>query len=262
MGSRSVDIIVCIKRVPDTADIVKINASRKDIEKDGLSFKINDWDDYALEAAVQLKEKQGGSITAVTVGPEEWDDVLRRALAMGADKAIRVDQDMVTADCYAVAKILEAIIRTLSCDLILFGAQSEDFGCGQLGVMVAEMLGIPHAALVVSLQVEDGRARVNRELEAGMLESYTIELPALLTIQTGINRPRYISLGGIKRAMSKELQVISLSDSGLSLDTLAPQVKLERLELPPRGKETELISGSPEETADRLARILQNSGVF
>ena len=256
------DIVVCIKRVPDTADVVRIDASKKDIERDGLAFKINDWDDYALEAAVRLKEKQGGSLTAVTVGPKEWDDILRRALAMSADRAIRVDQDMVTADCCAVAKVLDALIRDLSYNLVLFGAQSEDFGCSQLGVMVAEMLGIPHAALAVSLQVADGRVHVSRELEAGMLESYTIELPALLTIQTGINRPRYISLGGIKRAMSKELQVMSLSDLGLSLDTLAPMVRLEKLELPPRGKEAELISGSPEETADQLARILQNSGIF
>lgn len=258
------DVVACIKRIPDTsqADTVQIDDSQKDIERDSLAFKINDWDEYALEAAVQLKEKLGGSLTAVTIGPEEWNDVLRRALAMGADKAIRVDQDMVTADCYAVARVLEALIRKLSYDLVLFGAQSEDFGCGQLGVMVAEMLGIPHVALVVGLQVEDGRASVSRELEAGMLECYTIELPALLTIQTGINRPRYISLGGIKRAMSKEVQVMSLSDLGLSLDTLASIVRLEKLELPPRGKEAELISGSPEETADRLARILQNSGVF
>jgi len=256
------DVVVCIKRVPDTADVVEIDASGNDIETDGLAFKINDWDEYALEAAVQLTEKQGGSIIAITVGPKEWDDVLRRALAIGADRAIRIDQDMVTADCYAVAKVLEALIRNLSYDLVLFGAQSEDFGSAQLGVMVAELLGIPHASLVVSLQVDQTTARIKRELEAGTLEAYAVELPALLTIQTGINQPRYISMAGIKRAMSKELQVISLSDLDLTQETLSPTVMLEKLELPPKDKKAELISGSPEESAEQLARILQNSGIF
>lgn len=257
-------IVACIKRVPDTseADTIKIDASQRDIEKSGLAFKINDWDEYALEAAVQLKEKQGGTLSAVTVGPKDWGDILRRALAVGADKAIRVDEDVVAADPYVVAKILETLIKRLPYDLVLFGAQSEDFGSGQLGAMVAEMLGIPHATLVVGLQAEEQRVRINRELEAGTLESYSIELPALLTIQTGINQPRYISLGGIKRAMKKELQVMSLSDLDLHPETMSPMVKLERLELPPKGKEAELISGSPEESAEQLAKILQNSGIF
>lgn len=257
------DIVTCIKRVPDTSDAdIRIDASQREIEGDTLAFKINDWDEYALETAVQLKETLGGSLTAVTVGPKEWDDVLRRALAMGADKAIRVDEDMVTADSYMVAGILESLLKSLSYDLVLFGAQSEDFGSGQLGIMVAEMLGVPHVSLVVSLQVQDGIARVKRELEAGALESYTIELPAVLTVQTGINRPRYISLSGIKRAMTKELQVLSLSGLSLSQEMLAPMVRLERLETPPTGKKAEFISGSPEESAEQLAKILQNSGVF
>ena len=258
------DIVACIKRVPDTSEagVIKIDASNRDIERSKLAFKINDWDEYVLEAAVQLKEKFGGTVTAVTVGPKVWDDVLRRALAIGVDRVIRIDEDVATVDCYVVARILQALLERLSYDLVLFGAQSEDFGSGQLGVMVAEMLGISHASLVVSLQVAEGKVRVNRELEAGTLESYRIELPALLTIQTGINQPRYISLGGIKRAMSKELQVMSLSDLGLSPETLASIVKLETLELPPKGKEAELISGSPEESAEQLTKILQNAGMF
>jgi electron transfer flavoprotein beta subunit len=256
------DIVVCIKRVPDTAEIVKIDPSNRDIERDRLASKLNDWDEYALEAAVQLKEKLGGAITAITVGPREWDDVLRRALAMGADRAIRIDEDVVKDDPYVVARILEAVIRNLSYDLILFGAQSEDFGSGQLGVMVAELLGIPHASLVVSLEIENSTARVRRELEAGTLELYTVELPALLTIQTGINQPRYISMAGIKRAMSKELQVISLNELGLQRERLVLIVTLEKLELPSVGKRAEFLSGTPEETVEKLARILQNSGIL
>jgi len=258
------DVVVCVKRVPDASgmDALVIDASRKDIERRTLVAKINDWDEYALEAAAQLKEKAGVSLTAVTVGPDEWDDVLRRALAMGADRAIRVDEDMLAADCHAVSTVLAALVRTLPHDLVLFGAQSEDFGSGQLGVMVAEMLGIPHAALVVSLEVGEGSVRVDRELEAGALESYAIELPALLTIQTGVNRPRYISVGGIRRAMKKDLQIMSVSELGLTAEMLAPQAVLERLETPPRGKEAELISGPPEETAERLVGILRNAGIL
>jgi len=258
------NIVVCVKRVPDTSEVdaLHIDGSRKDIERTDLVYKINEWDEYALEAAIRLKERTKGFLTAVTAGPKEWDDVLRRALAMGADRAIRLDHDMLTADCCSVGAVLSALINTLPYDLVLFGAQSEDFGSGQLGVLVAEMLDIPHAALVIDFQEEGGKVRVDRELEAGMLESYNIKLPALLTIQTGINRPRYISLGGIKRAMKKELQVMSLDELGLTSEVLAPQVKLDRLEMPPRGKEAELISGSPEESVERLANILQNAGII
>lgn len=258
------DIIACIKRVPDTseADVIKIDPSQKDIEKDRLAFKINDWDEYVLEAAVQLKEKLEGTLTAVTVGPESWDEVLRRALAMGADSGIRIDQDVSADDPHAVAIILDRVIQRLSYDLVLFGAQSEDFGSGQLGAMVAEMLGIPHATLVTGLEAEEKKVHVERELEAGTLQSYTIELPALLTVHTGINQPRYISLGGIRRAMRKELQVMSLGDLDLSLDALAPMVRLEKLELPPKGKEAELITGTPEEAAGQLAKLLKDAGIY
>jgi electron transfer flavoprotein beta subunit len=258
------DIIACIKRVPDAseADVVKIDPSQRDIEKAGLVFKINDWDEYVLEAAVQLKEKLGGTLTAITVGPKDWDEVLRRALAMGADNAIRIDQDVSADDPYTVAVILEKVIQRLSYDLVLFGAQSEDFGSGQLGEMVAEMLGVPHATLVTGLEAEENKVHVNRELEAGTLQSYTIELPALLTIHTGINQPRYISLRGIRSAMQKELQVMVLDDMGLSPGALVPMVKLEKLELPPKGKEAELIAGAPEEAAGQLAKILKDAGIF
>ncbi|MFC1916570.1 electron transfer flavoprotein subunit beta/FixA family protein [Chloroflexota bacterium] len=259
------DIVVSIKQVPDTseaADVVEIDASGTDIKRGALISKINDWDEYALEEAVQLKGKLGGNVTAVTVGPIEWRDVLRRALAMGVDRAIRIDEDVTAMDSYAVAKILVALISRFSYDLIMFGAQSEDLGSGQLGPMVAEMLGIPHATLVVSLQVKEGEVRVSRELEGGALELYAIKLPALLTIQTGINQPRYISFAGIKRAREKELEVISLSELGLSREALTPMVKLEKLELAPTGKRAELIFGSAEEAAAKLAMRLKKSGLF
>jgi electron transfer flavoprotein beta subunit len=257
------DVIAFIKRVPDTAeaDAIKISTSGKNIESAGLTYKINNWDEYVLESAAQLKEKLGGTFTAVTVGPKDWDDDLRRALAMGADKAIRIDADVTDFQPLEVAVMLNAVTKSLPFDLLLFGAQSEDFGSGQLGVMVAEMLGIPHASLITRLEPEGQIVSINRELEAGTTESYMIELPALLTIQTGINQPRYISLAGIRRAMKIEIQVLQLSDIGLSLDKTASNFNLEKLEIPVKSKKTELISGSTTESAEKLAKILQNTGV-
>ena len=259
------DIVVCIKQVLDTSeavDVVEIDANGKDIKKETLISKINNWDEYALEEAIQLKEKLGGTVTVITVGPNEWDNLLRRALAMGADKAIRIDEDVAATDAYAVAKILKAVISSLSYDLVMFGAQSEDIGSGQLGVMVAEMLGIPHASLVVKLETQENEVRVRRELEGGLLELYTLKLPALLTIQTGINQPRYISFALVRKARDKEVKVIPIDELNLSREVLTPIAKLEKLEVALGGKEAELISGTTEEAAAKLATILKDSGVF
>lgn len=259
------DIIVAVKQVLDTSeavDVIRIDASGNDIERGTLVSKINEWDEYALEEALQWKQKLGGTVTAVTMGPGEWDDTLRRALAMGADRAIRVDEDGTVIDCSAVARTLAALIGRLPYDLVVFGAQSEDFGSAQLGPMVAEMLGIPHAALVVRLQVEEDKAHVERELEGGARELCTLKLPALVTIQTGINRPRYVSFASVRKAREKELSVMSLGALGLSREDLRPAVALDRLELVPAGKKAELLSGSAEETAGKLAAILRDAGVI
>lgn len=257
------DIIVCVKRIPDTSetvDIVEIDASGRNIRKDRLIFKTNEWDEYALEEAIRLKERLGGVVTAVTTGAEECEHTLRRALAMGADRAIRIDEDVSTADSYVTANILARLISGLSYDLVMFGMQSEDLGRASLGVMCAEMLGIPHVAGAVSVQVRGEEVSVAREIEAGLLELYTLRLPALLTIQTGINRPRYISFINIRKAQNKELRVMTLKELGLSRDVLTPMVKLEKLELPALGKKAEIISGSAEEAASKLAAILKGLG--
>jgi len=258
------DIITCIKRVPDTSgtDSIKISESGKDIDRNNLVFKVNEWDEYVLETASQLREKFEASFTAITVGTKEWDDVLRRALAVGADQAIRIDEDVVNLDPQTVALILAKLIKTLSFDLILFGAQSEDYGSAQTGVMVSHLLGIPHATLVVDIEIKNNSVFVKREIEAGILELYSIEMPALLTIQTGINQPRYISMGGIRRAMKKELQIISLKDMDLSLDSLATGISIEKLEPPAAGKKAELITGAPDEAAGQLAKILKDAGIY
>jgi electron transfer flavoprotein beta subunit len=254
------DILVCIKRVPTSSeptDIIEIDASQKEIKKEKLNFRINNWDEYALEEAVQIKEKQGATITAITVGPEECDDILRRALAMGADKAIRLSQNVSEADPYVVANMLTSLIKTLPNDLIMFGMQSDDFGNAQLGPMVAEMLNIPHATAVTRLELRDKEAKVYRELEMGALEIYTLELPAVLSIQTGINKPRYISFTNIRRARDKELKVIEPEETG----ALSPLVRLEKLVLPQAG-DIEIIPGSAEEGAAQLIDILKRRGVL
>jgi electron transfer flavoprotein beta subunit len=259
------DILVCVKRIPGTSestDVVEIDDSQKAIKKEKLHFRINDWDEYALEEAIQIKEKVGGTVTAITVGREECEDILRRALAMGADRAIRIDQDASGLDSLAVAKILASLIRTLLYDLIMLGMQSADFGWAQHGPMVAEMLGIPHATGVTRLQLEnDKEARVGRELESGALERYTLEIPAVLIIQTGINKPRYASFANIRKARTKELRVATLKELGLSPEALSPLVRLEKLVLPSAGG-VEIMAGPAEKAAAQLAAILKDRGVL
>lgn len=258
------NIVVCMKRVPDTSSVgrVEINASGLDIEKKLLGFKINEWDEYALEEAVQVNKRLGGSITAVTIGTKECDDMLRRALALGAHKAIRIDEDMTLADSFMVAETLVSLLRVTPYDLLLFGMQSEDFGMANLGVMVAEMLGVPHAAGIVKLDARSEHITVWRELEGGVLEVYAIKLPALLTIQTGINHPRYPSYLNIKKAREKELKVMTLADLGLDKKSLRRMVTLDKLEFPRIAKRGEILSGLREETAAKLSNILKNLGIL
>ena len=257
------NIIVCMKRIPDTSAVghLTIDASGLDIDKSILGFKINEWDEYALEEAVQVKKKLGGDITAVTIGTETADDMLRRALALGADRALRIDEDMTLDDSSMVARVVVAVLNSMPYDLILFGMQSEDFGSAQLGVMVAEMLDIPHAVGIVKLEPQSEDCEVWRELEGGAREVYRMTLPAVLTIQTGINHPRYPSYLNIRKAKQKELKIVTLSDMGISKEELNPTVKLHPLEYRQTGKRGEILSGSTDETAAKVATVLQDAGV-
>ncbi|RZN64031.1 MAG: electron transfer flavoprotein beta subunit/FixA family protein [Candidatus Methanoliparum thermophilum] len=254
------DIIVSVRKVPDTAEAdVMVEKSGKDIEKSRLTFTINEWDNYAVEEAIQLKEKYGGTVTVITVGPKDVEDILRRSLAMGADKAIRVDMED-PEDAYTLANILSAVIKNQKFDLVLFGAQSGDFNRGVTGVLVARMLGITHAAMVNGIEVLDGSIKASRELEGGLNEVYDIKLPALFTIQTGINEPRYVSISGIRKARKKPLEVLTPSDLGIG--SIEPMVRLDKMYLPPPGKLAEFIGGSTEEAAAKLASILKGKGVL
>jgi len=259
------DIIVCIKRVPETAEAdIVLDAGEKGIDTDGMVFSINEWDNYAVEAAIQLKETQGGKITVVSAGPEENNEVLRRALAMGADDAIRLtDPAFEGSDAIAMARILAAAIKDIPHDLILTGVQADDDGFGGTGVALAEMLGLPYAALVTDIQLDGDTLTVHRELEGGLEEVTAVKMPALLTIQTGINEPRYVSIMGIRKVAKKEIAEKSAGDLSLSGDEMGVKGSLSQIEglfFPPVGAGAEMIEGTMDEKAETLVKILKERG--
>lgn len=256
------DIIVCIKRVPQTAEAeIKIDDSGKDIIKSRLIFDINEPDNYALEEAILLKEKFGGTVTAISVGASECEENLRMAVAKGADNAIRVDDNQFgELDGFKIAQILKSVIGKLHFDVILAGCMAKDDGCSQIGPMVAELLGIPHATLVTEIKVENNKAQVKRELEGGLLEVTEIRMPALFTIQTGINEPRYASLIAIRRAAAKDIKVFSRTE--LEMEEIPLRTSIESLFLPPVGKRAEIIQGTPDEVSTKLATIVKEKGLI
>ena len=261
------DVIVCVKHVPETAEAeLKIDASGKAVEKTGLVYDINEWDDYALEEAVRIREKQGGSVTAITIGPDDSDSTLRKCLARGADKAIRLaDPKFEGSDGYAIAKILHSVIKTMQYDLVLTGMQAGDDGSAMVGPILAQLLGIPHATMVKKLELGTGTAKANRELEGGLEEQVEVKLPALFSVQTGINEPRYVSIMGIRKAMQKEIKIMSLADTGLSENDVGlagSWLKIEKLYVPPVEKQAEFLKGTPDEMAAKIAGILKAKGLI
>lgn len=261
------DIVVCVKHVPETAEAeLKIDSSGKAIEKTGLVFDINEWDDYALEEAVRIKEKLGGTVTAITIGAEDSDTTLRKCLARGADTAIRLtDPKFEGSDGYAIAKILHSVIKNLHYDLILTGMQTGDDSSAMVGPILAQMLGILHATMVKKIELDTGTAKINRELEGGLEEQLEIKLPALFSVQTGINEPRYVSIMGIRKAMQKQIKVMSLADTGLSENDVGEAgswIKIEKLYVPPVEKQAEFIKGAPDEVAAKIAEIIKARGLI
>ena len=256
------NIIVCVKRVPFTQEVdLEIDAGKKAVDRESLAYVINDWDHYAIEEAVRLKEQGEGTVTAVTIGPEEDEEVLRRCLAMGADQARRIDPGERTLDGQGTARVLARVVADIPFDLILCGVQAEDDNQGMVGIMLAEHLGLAHAAVVTRIEPREEGLVVQCELEGGMEERSQMELPALVTIQTGINEPRYVSITGIKKATKKPLEVISLDALNFSPDDLAPKVLIEELFLPPETGGAEMIPGDPAQAAEKILQILKEKGV-
>ncbi len=256
------NIVVCVKNVPFTqeADLV-LDASGHDIRKDNLTYVINEWDNYAIEEAIRIKEQTGSNVTAVTLGKEEDEDVLRRCLAMGADQAVRIEPEDLKPDASMTALILAALLKSMPHDLILTGVQSDDLNHGVVGIMIAGRLGLAHAAVVSSLKPEDGKAMISIELEGGQEELLRISLPALLTIQTGINEPRYVSVMGIRRAAKKEIRVIKAGDLGIPSADLQPDLLIEEMYLPPETGGAEILQGDIPSLSDQIVRIIREKGV-
>jgi electron transfer flavoprotein beta subunit len=247
-------IIVAIKQVPERDAQIIVAPDGKGIDDRDLAYTINEPDAYALEEAFQLKEKNGGEVIALCAGPDRVASTLREALAKGADRAIHVNaDDLGRRDTLALAQLLADAIRPESPDLILTGLQSDDLGLGQTGVVLAQLLGIPHATLIMHVETTSGGLRVKRELEDGWFQHLDMPLPALLTIQSGGNKLRYATLMGIKKAKSKPTATITATQS-----TAPPAIELLRVYLPEKQKRTQMLTGTPAEVAAQLVEKLQS----
>ena len=246
-------IAVCIKQVVTREWQLRVNDSKSWIRDQDASFELNEPDAYALEEALRLKEKHGGEVVVCSAGPARAAQVLREALARGADRAIHVESDpLASADAFVIADVLAAAVRDEKFDLVLTGLQSDDQGFGQVGVVLAEKLGMPHATIIMEVQVTGPTMRVKRELEGGWFQWMTLPLPALLTIQSGINQLRYATLKGIMAAKKKEIRKVAPSAS------TAQAQKILSVYFPEKGKKTQMLPGSPAEAARALVQKLRD----
>ena len=247
-------ILVAIKQVPERDAQVHIDAAGKWIDEAGIQWALNESDAYALEEALQLKEKHGGEVVVISAGPERVGSTIREALAKGADRAIHIDCDTGQLDALGVAQLLAAAIKSESPDLALTGLQSDDLGYGQTGVILAELLGLPHSSLILHVEKTERGLTVKRELEEGWFQTIELPLPAVLTIQSGGNKLRYATLMGIKKAKTKEVRRVTAQELGT---TATPVVSLARISAPQKQKSTQMIGGSPKEAAAALAEKLK-----
>ncbi len=254
---------VLIKQVPARDSEIAINADESWIDEDGIEFETSEPDDYALEAALQIKEAQGGEVVAISLGPKRVQDALRTALAKGADRAIHIaDEHGHGLDPLQVAGALAGAVGAESFDLVVSGLQSDDHGYGQTGVLLAESLGLPHATVVVDIDAGTDKLTIKRELEEGWTQSVELPLPAVLTIQSGINKPRYTSFKGIMAARKKEIREIPGQD--LMPADIAAGMRILRIYAPEGAAAAEMLEGGPAEQAAALleklkyqARVLQ-----
>jgi electron transfer flavoprotein beta subunit len=261
------NIFVCVKRVPDTSEaIVKVDSSGRGVDSSKFSFDINESDNYAVEEAMLIKEAKGGSVQIVCAGTQDADVMIRMALAKGGNSAIRIDDPRINViDPLQVAKVLAAAIKGKEFDLVLTGCMANDDGNMAVGVALAEELGVPHAAMVKKVEVGEGKVKVYRELEGGLSEVVEMDLPAVITIQTGINEPRYAPIRGIREAQKKELAVVKLEDLGLAPEAVgegASLIALENLYIPEVESKAEILEGEPDQKAVTLAEKLVKGGLL
>jgi electron transfer flavoprotein beta subunit len=248
-------IVVAIKQVPARDSQLRVDPSGKWIQGTDLSYEINEPDAYALEEALQLKEKSGGEVIALCAGPARAAQTIREALAKGADRALHIEADnLEAADTLSIARLLSKALEAEKPDLVLTGLQSDDLGYGQTGVVLAELLGLPHATIIMKVETLGSGIRVKRELENGWFQNVEIPLPAVLTIQSGIGKLRYATLMGIKKAKTKELKRVTPAELGVNVQ---PSVLIERIYFPQRSKQMQLLEGTPKEIAAKLVEKLK-----
>ena len=258
------DILVCVRRVADTSDNeIKLNAEGNDIDRDELVYSVNEPDNYAVEEALQIRDRVGGSVTVVTVGDDDDEEVLRRQLAMGANQAVLLsDGEFKGSDGRGISTIIKHFVQKGHYDLILTGVLAED-GSAQVGGMLAAMLDYPFASLVNSIAVEGNKLRVSREVEGGNREINDIELPCVLSIQTGINEPRYVGMRGIRQVAAVAIPTLGTADVGLDpaiVGELAAKVKRLDYFVAAPGKGAEMLTGNREENAERIIELVSAKG--
>jgi electron transfer flavoprotein beta subunit len=245
-------IAVCIKQVPTREWQPRLNDAKDWIREADASFEMNEPDAYALEESLRLREKHGGEVVVCSAGPARLAQVIREALARGADRALHVEDDgLAAADAFLVAGALASAMKDEQFDLVLTGLQSDDHGFAQTGVVLAEYLGMPHATIIMDVQAGEGSLRVKRELEGGWFQWVTMPMPAVLTIQSGINQLRYATLKGIMAAKKKEIRKVAAP-----IGAVAKQ-RIVSLYVPEKGKKTLMIQGSPAEAARDLVKKLR-----
>jgi electron transfer flavoprotein beta subunit len=247
------NIIVCIKQVP--AKDAPLAIAGNWIRESDIGFEMNEPDSYALEEALRLKEKHGGEVIALSMGPDRVKQTIKEALAKGADRAIHIaDDQFAQLDPLATATALASAIKKEKVDLVLTGLQSDDHGFGQTGVLLASVLDLPHATIIMQIEVTDGRMKLKRELEAGWFQHIECPLPAVLSIQSGINKVRYATLKGIMAAKKKEIAVITRESLGAAA---ARTQKIEKIYVPTKTKKTEFLTGSAKDVAAKLVEKLK-----
>ncbi|MBV9156798.1 MAG: electron transfer flavoprotein subunit beta/FixA family protein [Acidobacteriaceae bacterium] len=248
-------IIVSVKQVPARDSSLRVDAQGKWLEEADLTYEMNEPDAYALEEALQLKEKLGGEVVVLCAGPQRAAQTIREALAKGADRAIHIEwEERAAPDALTTAQLLANAVKPESPDFILTGLQSDDLGYGQTGVVLAELLGFAHATIVMEVEPQGDAVRVKRELEDGWFQHVSLPLPVVLTIQSGIKKLRYATLMGIKKAKTKEVKTIPASQLGIDLNS---GLVMERIYLPTRSKKTQIFSGEPKQAAHQLVEKLK-----
>jgi len=258
-GYVAVKIVVCIKQVPARDSILRLNPTATWIQEGDLGFEINEPDIYALEEGLRLKEKQGGEVVICCLGPARAQQAIKEALAKGADRALHLDDAAFEGlDAYGVGLALSRAIEKEQPDLVLTGLQSDDLGFAQTGVILAELLSLPHSTIIMEIQVNGAAVKLKRELEGGWFQWIEMPLPALLTIQSGINKPRYATLKGIMAAKTKPIRKLTAADLGLSPGDLAPRQRILKVYAPAKTAQTQYLQGSPKEISARLVDKLRN----